>query len=170
MLELISQKINQLNEMLGRLVAWLVVVMVVLTFYDVLMRYLFQSGSIALQELEWHLFSVILLLGAAYTLKHRNHVRVDLIYASSRLSDRQRDIIDLLGHVFLLLPFCLLIISSAAPFIETAYLANEHSPDPGGLSHRWLLKSMIPLGFALLALQGVAESISIAHKLLRGKY
>ena len=169
MFEFVSQKINQLNELIGRGVAWLVVVMVVLTFYDVLMRYLFQSGSIALQELEWHLFSVILLIGAAYTLKHRNHVRVDLIYASNRLSDQHRAIIDLFGHIFLLIPFCALIIWSSIPFIETAYLANEHSPDPGGLPHRWLLKFMIPLGFTLLALQALAEAISIMQKLIRGE-
>ena len=168
MLNFIYRKIDWINELVGKFVAWLVVLMVALTFYDVLMRYLFSSGSVALQELEWHLFSMILLLGAAYTLKHRGHVRVDLVYASRKLNDRHRAIIDLLGNLFMLLPFCLLIIFSSIPFIETAYLAKEHSPDPGGLPFRWILKSMIAIGFALLALQGLAGSIAIARKLLKG--
>ncbi len=121
------------------------------------MRYLFQSGSIGLQELEWHLFSIIFLTGAAYTLKDDEHVRLDLLYRSKLLTDRQRALIDLFGALFILLPFCALVFTSAWPFVKTAYLYNETSPDPGGLSARWFIKSMIPLGFALLALQGIAE-------------
>lgn len=164
----ISHLINRLSELTGRVIAWLVVILITLTFYDVLMRYLFNRGSLALQELEWHLFSVILLLGAAYTLKHREHVRVDLIYASKKLSERQRDYIDLIGNLFFLLPFCALIIYSSVPFLETSYLASERSPDPGGLPFRWLLKSMIPLGFLLLGLQAIADSIDISQRLRRG--
>ena len=169
MLAIISQKIKDLNEITGRTVAWLVVLLVVLTFYDVIMRYLFNNGSVALQELEWHLFAIILLLGAGYTLKHREHVRVDLIYASKRLSDRHRDIIDLCGNLLFLIPFCVLIVANSIPFIETAYLAAEHSPDPGGLPYRWILKSMIPLGFILLALQALADSLELLARLVRDK-
>ena len=161
----IAHFIHHLSEITGRIVAWLVVFLVCLTFYDVLMRYLFNAGSVALQELEWHLFSVVLLLGASYTLKHREHVRVDLIYASTRLSDRYRDCFDLVGNLCFLLPFCTLIIVSSMPFIETAYLAAEHSPDPGGLNYRWLLKAMIPLGFLLLARQGFADSLDIIQRI-----
>ena len=169
MLSKISRKIKALNEAVGRGVAWLVVVLVVLTFYDVIMRYLFNNGSVALQELEWHLFAVILLLGAGYTLKHREHVRVDLLYASKRFSDKHRDIVDLCGNLLFLIPFCVLVIASSIPFIETAFVVAEHSPDPGGLPYRWILKSMIPLGFLLLALQGVSDCLDILDRLLKGK-
>ena len=98
------------------------------------MRYLFNSGSIAIQELEWHLFSIILLLGSAYTLKHDEHVRLDIFYSSKLINDKVRIWFDVLGTLLILLPFCLLIIVSAWPFVTQAYIHNEISPDPGGLS------------------------------------
>lgn len=130
--------------------------MVLVIVYDIAMRYFFQIGSVALQELEWHLFAVLFLLGAAYTLKHDGHVRVDVIYQGRRMNDRRRAWVNLLGTVFFLFPFCLLIIVSSWPFVERAYLIAEGSPDPGGLPYRFLLKAVIPLGFTLLILQGVA--------------
>ena len=123
------------------------------------MRYLFRSGSIGLQELEWHLFSIIFLIGAAYTLKHDEHVRLDILYQSKFLNDRSRAWIDVFGALFLLLPFCLLIIISAWPFVSQAYIHHEASPDPGGLPARWLIKTMIPAGFCMLLLQAIAEII-----------
>ena len=121
------------------------------------MRYLFNSGSIAIQELEWHLFSIILLLGSAYTLKHDEHVRLDIFYSSKLINDKVRIWFDVLGTLLILLPFCLLIIVSAWPFVTQAYIHNEISPDPGGLPARWLIKAVIPLGFFFLLIQGIAE-------------
>lgn len=141
------------------MVAWITLVLVLLISYDVAMRYLFQSGSVALQELEWHLFALIFLLGAAYTFKHDEHVRVDVFYKSRRLTKRGRAYIDLTGHLFFLLPFCILVIDSSLPFVGNAFDLGEGSPDPGGLPHRYLLKAAIPTGFLLLALQGVAGII-----------
>jgi len=132
--------------------------MVGLTLYDVAMRYLFRDGSVALQELEWHLFALLILFGAAFTLKHGEHVRVDLLYSSPRLSDRHRQIIDLFGNLFFLLPFATMVVWTSIPFAYEAYIHHEISPDPGGLSDRWLPKAAIPIGFALLALQGLADS------------
>ncbi len=157
--------IEALSEWSGRLIAWLVLAMTLIIVYDVGMRYLFQSGSILLQELQWHLFALIFLLGAAYTLKHDGHVRVDLFYRSRYLSERARALVDLLGSALLLIPFCALIISGSIPFVESAYRFGESSPDPGGLPHRFLLKAAIPLGFALLMLQGVALMIRSAQTL-----
>ena len=130
-----------------------------LVCYDVAMRYLFQAGSVALQELEWHLFALIFLLGAAYTLKHDEHVRVDVLYQAKWMTPRRRAMVNLFGCLFLLLPFCILMIVSSVPFVEQSYGWGEASPDPGGLPHRWLLKAMIPLGFVLLVLQGLALCI-----------
>ncbi|RME33591.1 MAG: TRAP transporter small permease subunit [Gammaproteobacteria bacterium] len=151
--------LESLSETVGRLVSWLVLLLVLLIGYDVVMRYLFQQGSVALQELEWHLFSLIFLLGAAYTQKHDGHVRVDILYRSHLVSPRGRVWIDLAGTLLLLLPFCLLVIWSSWPFVESAWEHGEGSPDPGGLPLRWLIKAAIPAGFVLLLLQGVADAL-----------
>jgi len=151
--------IELISEWSGRAVAWLVLAMVLVTAYDVAMRYLFQAGSVALQELEWHLFALLFLLGAAYTLKHDGHVRVDIFYNSQWMTDRRRAMIDLFGGLFLLLPFCLMIIISSLPFVANSFGLGEGSPDPGGLPYRFLLKAAIPVGFGLLLLQGVANML-----------
>jgi len=161
----VAALINRISEGIGRLSAWLVVVLVLLVCYDVAMRYLFQSGSIALQELEWHLFALVFLLGAAYTLKHDEHVRVDIFYQARWMNDKRRAMVDIFGCLFMLLPFCGLMIYSAIPFVMQSYGWGETSPDPGGLPYRWLLKAMIPFGFALLALQGVAMIVRCLHVL-----
>lgn len=149
--------IDSCNEFCGRTVSWLVLALVILVSYDVSMRYLFSSGSIALQEMEWHLFGFIFLLGAAYTLKHDDHVRLDLFYQSRFMSDYRRAWVNLIGSLLFLLPFSVLVIYCAWPFVSLSYTSMEHSPDPGGLQYRWILKASIPAGFALLFLQGTAE-------------
>ncbi|TDJ20467.1 MAG: TRAP transporter small permease subunit [Gammaproteobacteria bacterium] len=159
LLNQLSVRLEQVSERTGMLVSWLVLAMVLLVSYDVAMRYFFQSGSVALQEMEWHLFSLIFLIGAAYTLKHDDHVRLDLFYKSKFMDDRRRAWIDLFGSIFLLIPFCILIILSAWPFVYQSYIHLEGSPDPGGLPYRWILKASIPLGFTFLLLQGVSEIV-----------
>ncbi len=153
----IAHILETLSEYTGRCLAWLVLLLVLLVSYDVTMRYLFNSGSIALQELEWHLFSLIFLLGAAYTFKHDDHVRLDLFYQSRFMTDRRRAWVNIFGDLFLLIPFCLLIIISSWPFVSQSFIHAEASPDPGGLPLRWLLKAIIPAGFILLMLQGIAD-------------
>ena len=159
LLNQLSVRLEQFSERTGMLVSWLVLAMVLLVSYDVAMRYFFQSGSVALQEMEWHLFSLIFLIGAAYTLKHDDHVRLDLFYKSNFMDDRRRAWIDLFGSIFLLIPFCILIILSAWPFVYQSYIHLEGSPDPGGLPYRWILKASIPLGFTFLLLQGVSDIV-----------
>jgi len=163
----LADLIDRLNEWIGRFTGWLVVALVLLVCYDVAMRYLFQAGSVGLQELEWHIFALIFLLGAAYTLKHDEHVRVDVLYQSRRMTPRRRAMVNLFGCLFMLLPFCMLMIVSALPFVEMSFGWAESSPDPGGLPYRWLLKAMIPTGFALLALQGLALSIRSLQIILK---
>ena len=152
-------KIDAITEYVGKCTSWLIIILVFLVGYDVSMRYLFQSGSIGIQELEWHLFSIILLIGSSYTLKHDEHVRLDILYRSRLLTDKHRAWIDVFGILFILIPFCLLVIISAWPFVFQSYVHNEVSPDPGGLTARWLIKSIIPAGFCLLLIQGIAEII-----------
>ncbi|PHS68682.1 MAG: C4-dicarboxylate ABC transporter permease [Methylophaga sp.] len=150
---------------MGRAASWLVLVMVLLICYDVAMRYLFQQGSVALQELEWHLFALIFLLGSAYTLKHDEHVRVDILYQSRFVSDRQRALINIFGTLFLLFPFCMLILFTSWPFVENAFFYNEGSPDPGGLPYRFILKGSLLIAFSLLILQGLAGLLKNILKL-----
>lgn len=145
---------NKLNEWVGSGVSWLTAGLVVVVCYDVFTRYLLKNSLVAVQELEWHCFALIFLLGAAYSLKHDKHVRVDVFY--SRFSPRAKAWVDLVGSVVFLMPFCVMVIWSSQTFAANAYRIGEVSPDPGGLPARWVLKAAIPVGFALLLIQSVA--------------
>jgi TRAP-type mannitol/chloroaromatic compound transport system permease small subunit len=146
--------IDSLNERIGHIVSWLTTVLVIVVCYDVFTRYLLRKTSIAVQELEWHLFAVVFLIGSAYTLRHDRHVRVDVLYG--RLNERQRAWINLIGGVIFLIPFCLLVIYTSSDFVINSFLIRETSPDPGGLPARYILKACIPAGFILLLLQGLS--------------
>ncbi|MBL4852211.1 MAG: TRAP transporter small permease subunit [Gammaproteobacteria bacterium] len=162
--------IDQFSELCGRAVSWLVLAMTLLIAYDVVMRYFFQSGSVALQELEWHLFALIFLFGAAYTLKHQDHVCVDILARCSWMTVKVHAWIYLLCTLFFLLPFCLLIIVSSWDYVANSYniLPNgERSPDPGGLGYRYLLKAAIPSAFVLLFVQGISLALR-SYAVLRG--
>lgn len=168
-LEYLSRHIDRFTDLIGRLVSWLVIAMVLLVSYDVTMRYVFDRGSVALQELEWHLFGLIFLLGSAYTLRHDDHVRLDLVYQSRFMNDYRRAWINLIGALGFLIPFCALIIVSSIPFVQQSFVHMEGSPDPGGLPWRWVLKSAIPLGFGLLILQGISQAASALQRILEGR-
>ncbi|MFQ5603574.1 MAG: TRAP transporter small permease subunit [bacterium] len=146
--------IDLLNEKVGYSVSWLTTALVVLVCYDVFTRYLLKKSSIAVQELEWHLFAIIFLLGAAYTLKHDRHVRVDVLYL--KFSPKIQAWINFFGSLVFLIPFSILAIYTSKNFVLNSFLINETSPDPGGLPARFIIKVCIPLGFFLLFLQGVA--------------
>lgn len=164
-LETFSRLIDALNEQIGRAVSWLTSLLVLVVCYDVLTRYLLQSSSVAVQEMEWHLFALIFLLGAAYTLKHDRHVRVDVFY--TRFSPRTRAWVDLLGSLLFLIPFCAVAIWSSQTFVANAYRIGETSPDPGGLPGRYLLKAAIPAGFLLLLLQGLSLAAASLKQVLQ---
>ena len=157
------------SEWTGRATSWLVIGMVLLIAYDVAMRYLFHAGSVALQELEWHLFGLSFLLGAAYTLKHDDHVRVDVLYQSRWMNERRRAWVNLVGTLAFLLPFCVLVLVSSWPFVYDSFVHGEGSPDPGGLPFRWLLKAAIPVGFGLLLIQGLATAIRAIQQIVGGE-
>jgi len=149
--------IDRINEGAGVLVSWLTTLLVLTVFYDTIMRYGFKKGHISIQELEWHIFSVIFLIGAAYALKNDAHVRVDIIY--TRLSGKTKAWIDLIGTFIFLIPFAIMVIYATRNFIANSWAVREMSPDPGGLPARYALKAMIPLGFSLLILQGFAQAV-----------
>lgn len=162
----ISAILDYISEVSGQIISWLVLIMVLLVSFDVTMRYFFRGGSVTLQELEWHIFSVIFLAGIAYTFKYDDHVRLDLFYQSKFMDDTKRAWINIIGGIFFLIPFCLLIIYSSWPFVYQSFIHNEISPDPGGLPYRWLLKSFIPLGFLMLLMQGIGDILKNIIKIL----
>ncbi len=154
---LISRFVEQLEqaiELTGRLTSWLVLVMVIVTFVVVLLRYLFDMGWIALQESVSYLHSVVFLLGAAYTLKHDGHVRVDIFY--DRLSSTGKAWVDLLGHTFILIPVMVFIVWVSWPYIVSSWQVTEGSREAGGLPGVFLLKSVILIMAGLLIVQGLA--------------
>lgn len=143
----------RVQEGAGALAAFLTSILVLLVVGDVVGRYIFNVGSVALQELEWHIFSIIFLLAAGYTFKRGEHVKIDVLY--NRFTKKGQALVDIAGTVVLLFSFSGFVIWYSIDFIWSSYLINEGSPDPGGLPARFLLKTMIPTGFILLLMQGV---------------
>ena len=163
-LQKISQRIDALNERVGRAISWLASLMVMVVAWNVFLRLLFARGSVAIQELEWHLFGPLFLLTAGYTLVHNEHVRVDIFY--SRLSARGKAVVDLVGSLLFLIPVCILVIWTSWYLIAASWVDGEVSPDPGGLPARYILKAVMPVGFFLLGLQGVSMAIHSLCRLL----
>jgi TRAP-type mannitol/chloroaromatic compound transport system permease small subunit len=158
-----SRLIDRLNERVGRTVYWMVLAAVLVSSGNAVVRYIFDYSSNAWLELQWYLFTSFFLIGAGYTLLRNEHVRIDIIY--SRLSPRARAWIDLLGGIFFLLPMALIIMALAWPVFTESLALHETSPSANGLL-RWPVKLMIPLGFLLLALQGISETIKRAAFLM----
>jgi len=131
------------------------------------MRYLFKLSTPWIMELEWHLFSILFLLGAAYTFQQDKHVRVDLFY--SKLSPIEQARVNLFGNLFFLLPWCIFIVIYAFDYAHASYVIGESSPDPGGLPYRFIVKSFIVLGFTLLALQAISNSLQCLQILKASK-
>lgn len=153
----IASFIDSVNEMIGNGVAWVTLLMVLVVFVDVVMRYLFNTSYVFTQELEWHLFSVVFLIGAGYTLLHDGHVRVDIIYQA--VSPKARAWINFLGVIFFLIPGCYLVIYTSYHFTYASWSTLEGSGDPGGIPFRFLVKGAIPIGFSLLLAQGISLGI-----------
>jgi TRAP-type mannitol/chloroaromatic compound transport system permease small subunit len=150
----ITRWIDRLNEWVGRGVAWVTLGLVLVVFVDVVMRYLLNKSFVFTQELEWHLFGFIFLIGAGYTLLHDGHVRVDIIY--QRLGIKGRAWTNLLGVILFLIPGCIMVISTSWQFVANSFSMMEGSPDPGGIPFRFIIKGCIPVGFTLLLLQGIS--------------
>lgn len=148
MLVKIEALFDRFADAVGHLTGVLMVAMMLNVFYDVIMRYLFRKGSIAMQEMEWHLFSLVFLIGISYALFKDGHVRVDIIY--DQLSEKRKAIINIVGSVIFLIPFSLLIAFGSIDFVLEAFHTGEISGDPGGLTHRWIIKALLPASFFLL--------------------
>ncbi len=150
MLDKTEKILGRLIDSVGIFLAVVLVLMVLNVAFDVLMRYLFRASSVGMQEMEWHLFSVIILFGVGVALKHEAHVRVDFLF--DRMQTRTKALINIFGTLLFLMPLSLLILFGSFDFVMDAYTAHEISEDPGGLTHRWIIKSMIPMSFGFLLL------------------
>jgi TRAP-type mannitol/chloroaromatic compound transport system permease small subunit len=160
-------RIHQLNEWMGNSISWLTFALVLLVVVDVVYRRALHDTQTWIMELEWHLFALIFLISAGYAFLHDRHVRVDLFY--TRFSEKEKALVDLVGGVLFLLPWCAMIIFFGFHFSKDAFLLGEGSPDPGGLPARFLIKFSMVVGAFLLMLQGIA-SIFKAILVLRGHY
>ena len=157
-------RIDRFTDVVGACTSWVALVIVLLMAANVLLRYAFSVGTVWAQELEWHLLVPLILFGMTYALRHGEHVRVDIVY--SRLSARRKLIVDVVSAL-LTVAVAVLIIWFSLHYVQQSYVIDEGSPDPGGIPHRFLIKGLIPVGFALLALQGVANALGCLEKLKR---
>jgi len=156
-LESIVCIIDGVNARIGKWVAWLTLLLVLITVYDVIMRYFFRAGSVAIQEIEIHLFAMNFLLAAGWTYLNDGHVRVDILYL--RFGPKTKALIDLLGALLFCVPYCLLVIWAAGPFVMDSWAIREGSPNPGGLPATYVLKATIPLAFFLIAVQAISQAM-----------
>ena len=165
MIKKLASTIETLIDFSGRAVSWLALLMVIITFIVVVLRYLFDYGSIGLQESVTYMHATLFLVGAAWTLQQNAHVRVDILY--NRCSEKTRALIDLLGSLFLLMPLMLFIAWISWQYVADSWGVYEGSREAGGLPGVFLLKSLILLMAALLVLQAIANSLN-ALLCLRG--
>lgn len=152
----LSRLIDVMNEKIGRGAMWLILVAVLISAINAVVRKAFNWSSNGLLEIQWYLFSGIFLFGAAYTLLHNEHVRIDVV--AGRFSRRTQAWIEVFGTVFFLLPMCVMILWLAVPFAMHSFQSEEMSVNAGGLI-LWPVKMLLPIGFALLTLQGFSELI-----------
>jgi TRAP-type mannitol/chloroaromatic compound transport system permease small subunit len=152
----LSRGIDALNEKLGVIADWLVLLSCLISAANAFSRYAFSISSNAWLEIQWYMFGTLVLLGASYTLKKNEHVRVDIVY--SNISTRRQIWIDIIGGVFFLLPATLILSYLSWPVFYNSFMQGEISSNAGGLL-RWPIKIFLPIGFALLSLQGISELI-----------
>jgi TRAP-type mannitol/chloroaromatic compound transport system permease small subunit len=152
----LSGLIDETSVRIGRWVSWLIVAAAVISAGNAIIRKVFDISSNAWLELQWWLFAIVFLLAAPWTLAVNEHIRIDIL--NSRFSQRWRNAVEIIGHVFFLLPTAAVILFTSWAFFLTSYAENEQSPNAGGLP-QWPIKALIPIAFALLFVQGLSELI-----------
>ena len=158
----ISRAIDAVNDRLGWLASWMVLAACLISAANAMSRYAFDISSNAYLEIQWYLFAAIVMLGASYTLRMNEHVRVDIVY--THLSERGKEWLDLIGTAVFLVPSMLVIAYYSWPFFMQSWNVQEISGNAGGLI-RWPVKLLVPVGFTLVALQGISEIIKRAASL-----
>jgi TRAP-type mannitol/chloroaromatic compound transport system permease small subunit len=150
----LTRGLDAVNERVGRAIAWCTLAMVILQALVVVLRYVFAVGSIPLQESIWYLHAIVFMLGAGYTLLHDGHVRIDVFYRTA--SPKRRALIDAAGVILFLFPLCAVTLDLAWPYVMNAWRVRESSSEASGLPFLYLLKTIIPVTLALLAVQGAS--------------
>jgi TRAP-type mannitol/chloroaromatic compound transport system permease small subunit len=158
----VKEAIERAVDLVGRATSWLALVIVVVMATNVVLRYLFSYGSVWAQELEWHLLAPLILFGIPYALLKGDHVRVDVLYEKFTPANQMR--VEIVSHVLGIL-LAIAFVWLSIGYVQQAYVIDEKSADPGGLTHRWVLKALIPAGFSLLALQSLATLVGVIAKL-----
>ena len=161
----VENKIDKISCYIGKTVSWFTTILVLIVVYDVFTRYFLLESSVALQEMTWHIFSIIFLLGASYTLKEDAHVRVDIFY--QKYSDKSKAVMNSIGVILFIIPFCVVLIITSTNWTVNSFMINEVSPDQGGLPFRFLIKAVLPISFILVLLQSLALLISSIKTIVR---
>lgn len=154
-----SDRLEAVVNLVGQACSWLWVVLIVLIVVNVALRYVVGTNYIAMEELQWHLYAVGFLMALSFAMLVDGHVRVDVL--AERLRPRARAWIELLGIVVLILPFVVVVISYAIPFVERAWQIGEVSAAPGGLPYRWFIKSFIIVGFSFIGIAAIARLMRV---------
>jgi TRAP-type mannitol/chloroaromatic compound transport system permease small subunit len=152
----LSRGIDAFTRWVGRRLAWLILVAVVISAVNAVVRKVFDTSSNSWLELQWVLFSIVFLLCSAWTLLDNEHIRIDIV--NNMLPKQVRNSIDIIGHLFFLMPLCIIMIITGVPFFRRSVEINEQSGNAGGLP-QWPAKSLIMIGFAMLLVQGISELI-----------
>jgi TRAP-type mannitol/chloroaromatic compound transport system permease small subunit len=161
--EKLAGGIDAFTDLVGRATSWLALGIALVMGANVLMRYAFSIGFIWAQELEWHIFVPICLFGMSYALLHKEHVRVDVLF--QYLSDRNKHRVDVVA-AFISMAFCLIVIRLSIPYVYQSWSIGEGTANPGGIEYRYIVKSLIPIGFAIMFLQSLSEAIK-SHLAMR---
>jgi len=154
--EKLAGGIDAFTDLVGRATSWLALGIALVMGANVLMRYAFSIGFIWAQELEWHIFAPICLFGMSYALLHKEHVRVDVLF--QYLSPRSKHRVDIVS-AFISMAFCLVVIRLSIPYVYQSWSIGEGTANPGGIDYRYVVKSLIPIGFAIMFLQSFSEAI-----------
>jgi TRAP-type mannitol/chloroaromatic compound transport system permease small subunit len=161
----LSKALDKFITGVGETAAWLNVVLVVVIITQVVLRYVFSKGLVQLEELQWHLYAVGILIGLSYCATRDTHIRLDLLH--HRFSERRKEVVDLVGTIFLLMPMVIILLMHSWPFVAESFRLNEGSASVVGLPYRWIVKSFLLTGFGLLALAGVSRVIRAAASLTK---
>ena len=157
---------DKFAKYIGVINSFLLILMMINVAFDALNRYIMNSNSVALQEMEWHLFSVIILLGLSYSLNEEGHVRVDILYTG--FSEKKKAIVNMTGVILFILPLSLLVAYGSINFVEKSFIFMEQSGDPGGLPFRFIIKGLIPTSFVILIVMSIgyfARNYNLLKKL-----
>lgn len=158
-----SRRVDAWLVRLGRWLSWVWLLLLAIIVVNVVLRYVFDEGRIEFEEIQWHLYSIGFLLGLSYAAQADAHIRVDVLH--ERLRPRLQAWIELYGILLLLLPFIALVLIYSVPFVVQSYQLSEVSQSPGGLPLRWLIKAVLPLGFALLLLATLSRLTRVCRLL-----